>query len=187
MRDLIQNGWFSEEEVTKYLTPEKLALVDINKVCDFLKYKSETCYSGEWDGKEVQKRLFILPDGYMVRCQRVHPVVELECLQKGILPVIYPTDMVAKTNGCPYLEALGIIRIMAENAIVLNLTEPTKAQYNSIEFWIDKYANTLKEYEVVFQNPLYQEHIEPQDFDDFDTTNYVLGLIRKHFHPLEEK
>ena len=188
MRDQFPYCFFSEDEITKYITPEKIAEVDIEKVCNFIKYDCEACYRGEWSAKSADiRRLFILPDGYIVQCQRVHPVTELECIQKGILPQIYPTDLKTKTSGCPFLEALGIIRIMAEHAIVLNDKEPTKSQYNSIEYWLDSYANNLKEFEVVFQSPLTQYHIEPKDFENFDTTNYVLGLIRKHYHPTEDK
>lgn len=183
MKELIELPYFSTDEVNQYLKPELLSSIDIEELCDFIKNKSSSCYRGEWNGKEVSRRLFILPDGYMVRCQRVHPTVEQECIRNKVLPALYPDAGNYKPNGCPLLEALGLIRVMAENALVLNITEPTKAQYRSIEFWLDKYANNIKEYEVVFQNPLLQEHIEPKDFENFDTTSYVMGLIRKHYHP----
>lgn len=121
-------------------------------------------------------RYFIAPNGVIFHIDATfnnlsHWSLEFELAQMDKIPPVV-LNMTKFTT--PVFEELGWVKIMREHAIVLPQCPITKAQSYVIEEWIKQFGETYPFYSVVFANGEITQ-IEPEDFDNFKTSNYVLG------------
>ena len=120
-------------------------------------------------------RFFISTKGTVLTIWTTHPKLEQYGIKNGILPN-YKSNM-----GCPIFEHMGWIRLCMERAIILNEIVPTFEQYQTIRQWIELCEIKMLSYDIVYPWGVSQESVNPSDFENFKTSTYAIGKIKKWY------
>ena len=161
----------------------------IKEVMSIPKYEDNLFTEPDYFGTSYAgSRYYIPPTGPALRMDLGyyflnHVNIETELIDLGFLPNI-SYRIWHNEHTSPVLEELGWIRIMKENAVILTPMPPTKSQYDFIEEWIENWGEVQKFYLVVFPDTSVVK-IEPDTFENFKTSKYVLGSIRKFYSTWE--
>lgn len=135
-------------------------------------------------------RYFIAPNGKFIwiNCADGDPgfghfILEVLLANANMIPkhvLNYSVPGYGMKICSPILEELGYIRILRERAIILPQRKVANIQYYALQDWIEQIGETYPFYSVVYPDATL-EQIEPEDFDNFKTSKYVIGKIKNFY------